>query len=162
MSAGAAPAPATDYEVRLARTEAGLAALGQDVRDLVGAVRGIADKIDADRSSFASELSKRDKTNWALVVSIVVASMGGMAFIGSGWREPLVQRQDAIATQVAALQQAVVPRAEVTSLMTQAQRDNDLIRQRIERTEARNEKRLDRLEGMTFVPAWTATTRRRS
>lgn len=150
MTAAVAP----DFEVRLAKTEASLAALGQDVSDLVGVMRGLADKFDASQSKIGAELSKRGQVNWGLIVSIIGAAMAGMAYYGSNLREPIVARQDALSLQIAALQSAVVPRAEVTTLMTQAQRDNDLIRLRIERFENRVEKRLDRLDGTVYVPAW--------
>lgn len=147
-------AAAPDFEVRLAKTEAGLAALGADVKDLVDVMKGFAEKFDASQSHIAAELSKRGQVNWGLIVSIVGAAMAGMAYYGSNLREPIMARQDAQSVQLTNLQAAVVPRAEVNTLMTQAQRDNDLIRLRIERFESRVEKRLDRLDGTVYVPAW--------
>lgn len=51
---------------------------------------------------------------------------------------------------------AVVPRSEVNGIVAAAQRDNDLIRSRLERFENRLEKRVDRLDSTVFSPAWTA------
>lgn len=156
MSAGAAPAsPSSDHEIRIARTEAGLAALGQDVRDLVGAVRDIAGKMDASHSAFFDALAKKGQTNWTLIVGIAGVAMTGMVYLGSQWREPIVQRQEAMAAEIVSLRQAVVPRAEVQTLVRQAERDNDLIRNRIERFEARVGKDVERLNSTVFVPAWS-------
>ncbi|QEE39826.1 MULTISPECIES: hypothetical protein [unclassified Methylobacterium] len=156
MSSGPAPAPpSSDHEIRIARTEAGLAALGQDVRDLVGAVRGIADKMDANHTAFFDALAKKGQTNWTLIVAIASVAMTGMVYLGSQWREPITQRQEALASEIAALRQAVVPRAEVQGLVRQGERDNDLIRTRIERFEARISKEVERLNGTVYVPAWS-------
>ncbi|MGU3284693.1 hypothetical protein [Methylobacterium mesophilicum] len=122
MSAGAAPAPSSDHEIRIARTEVGLVALGQDVRDLVGAVRGIADKMEANHSAFFDALAKKGQTNWVLIVAIVAAAMTGIAYLGKSMADPILARQEGIGAEVRALQAVVVPRQEVNGYLTAAQR----------------------------------------
>lgn len=156
MSAGPAPSPSFgEWETRQARLEERVSGLEGDVRTVLTSVQGLGDKLDRDRSQLSNELSARSKTNWGLVATIVGLAMTGTVYLGSQWREPIVQRQEAMSAEIVALRQAVVPRAEVQGLVRQGERDNDLIRQRIERFETRIGKEVEHLNTTVFVPAWS-------
>jgi len=74
--------------------------------------------------------------------------------VGNAWREPIINTAARQEIDIRALQASVVPRAEVQGLVRNGERDNDLIRQRIERFEARVEKHLDKLDGVVLAPAF--------
>lgn len=131
---------------RQARLEERVTGLEGGLKTVLGAVNGLGDKLD-----------RKGVWQWGSIFAAGSLILGIVYAIGQSWREPIVARQDAIAAQVAIIGNAVVPRSEVNGIVAAAQRDNDLIRQRLERFENRTDKRLERAESTLYAPAWTAT-----
>lgn len=142
MSAGAAPTPSDE---RLARLDERVDGLEQSIGHVVTAVDRLGGKLD-----------KASQPQWQLLLGVVGLVVCLVGYVGTAWQAPISATLVRQESDIRTLQGAVVPRAEVNDKLLQAQRDNDLIRNRIERSEARIEKRLDRVETMTTAPAWTA------
>ncbi|KZC01422.1 hypothetical protein ABID82_004258 [Methylobacterium sp. PvP062] len=132
-----ATAPRT--EERLARLDERVDGLEQSIGHVVTAVDRLSSKLD-----------KAGQPQWQLLLGLVGLMVTLTAYVGTAWQAPLAATMARQQEDIRELKTAVVPRQEVSGLLTGAQRDNDLIRSRIERFENRVEKRLDRLDGAIF------------
>lgn len=126
-------------EERLARLDERVDGMEQSIGHVVTAVDRLSSKLD-----------KAGQPQWQLLLGVIGLIVGLVGYIGTAWQAPLTAAITRQQEDIRGLQAAVVPRQEVSGLLTMAQRDNDLIRQRIERFENRIERRLDRLEGPFF------------
>lgn len=135
--------PSGTASADIARLDERVDGLEQSIGHVVTAVDRLGNKLD-----------KASQQQWQLLLGVVGLAVALVGYIGTAWQAPISATLVRQESDIRSLQGAVVPRAEVNDKLTAAQRDNNLIRQRVERSEARVEKRLDRIEGLMTAPAW--------
>ena len=120
------------------------------VGGLEGNLRELKELVTSGLGSLSSDLKARSQPPYTLMVSLAAVLFTALGFVGNAWKSPIetaIIRQD---QDLRTMQNKMVSRDEHEVHWRMQEKDLDLLRARMGRTEDGLGKRIDRLEADRF------------